>query len=100
MNGEIPSFTMEKRLVRDDGSLVWAYLTVSLQRDAGYPAYRIAIVQDISERKQLEELRTNEERFRGTFENAAVGIAHEDLTGRFLRFNERFCAILGYTPQS
>src|SRR5208283_4587713 len=32
------------------------------------------------------------------FENAAVGIAHEDLTGRFLRFNETFCAILGYLP--
>ena len=44
-------------------------------------------------------MRASEERFRGTFENAAVGIAHEDLTGRFLRLNERFCAILGY-PQT
>ena len=41
----------------------------------------------------------SEERFRGTFENAAVGIAHEDLTGRFLRLNEQFCTILGY-PQT
>ena len=44
-------------------------------------------------------LRESEERFRGTFENAAVGIAHEDLTGRFLRFNKKFCAILGYAPE-
>jgi PAS domain S-box-containing protein len=44
----------------------------------------------------LKGIRESEERFRGTFENAAVGIAHEDLDGRFLRFNERFCAILGY----
>ncbi len=43
-----------------------------------------------------EALSEREQRFRGTFENAAVGIAHEDLTGRFLRLNERFCAILGY----
>ena len=45
-----------------------------------------------------EAMRESEERFRGTFENAAVGIAHEDLTGRFLRFNKKFCEILGYPP--
>ncbi|MGO9107989.1 MAG: PAS domain S-box protein, partial [Thermoguttaceae bacterium] len=44
----------------------------------------------------LKEIRKSEERFHGTFDNAAVGIAHEDLNGRFLRLNERFCAILGY----
>jgi two-component system sensor histidine kinase/response regulator len=55
MNGDIPTFTMEKRLVRKDGSLVWAYLTVSLQRDAGDAAFCIVIVQNISERKRLEE---------------------------------------------
>ena len=55
MRGDLPSFTMEKRLVRKDGSFVWAYLTVSLQRDpAGQPAYCIAIIQNISERKRLE----------------------------------------------
>src|SRR5262249_40350496 len=42
-----------------DGSPVWVDLSVSLQRDAtGTPAYMIAIMQDISERKRLEgELR-------------------------------------------
>ena len=55
MNGDLPSFTMEKRFVRKDGSFVWAYLTVSLQRDADSSAYCIAIVQNISERKRLEE---------------------------------------------
>ena len=55
--------------------------------------------QEIAERTRAEEgLRASEQRFRGTFENAAVGIAHEDLTGRFLRLNERFCAILAYPP--
>ena len=53
---------------------------------------------DITDLKRAEDaLRESEERFRGTFENAAVGIAHKDVTGRFLRVNEKFCDIVGYT---
>jgi PAS domain S-box-containing protein len=49
------------------------------------------------ERSRAEQaLRESEERFRGTFENAAVGILHTDAAGRFLRVNEKFCAIVGY----
>ena len=52
---------------------------------------------DITDLRRTEEaLRESEERFRGTFENAAVGIAHLDLDGRFLRVNEKFCDIVGY----
>ena len=59
VRGELPSFSMEKRFIRKDGAIVWTQVTASLQRDAaGQPAYCIAIVQDISERKRLEgELR-------------------------------------------
>ncbi|HKU43005.1 MAG TPA: PAS domain S-box protein [Polyangiales bacterium] len=41
-------------------------------------------------------LRESEARFRGTFENAAVGIAHVGLDGRWLRVNDKLCAIVGY----
>src|SRR5207253_689794 len=52
------------------------------------------------ERSRAEQaLRESEERFRGTFENAAVGIAHTDFQGRWLRFNQKFCDILGYARQ-
>lgn len=43
------------------------------------------------------ELRASEERFRATFEQAAVGMAHVSTTGRFVRLNDRFCDIVGYT---
>ena len=52
-----------------------------------------------SRRRAEEALRESEERFRGTFENADVGIAHHDLEGRFLRVNQKFCEILGYTRE-
>jgi two-component system, sensor histidine kinase and response regulator len=63
LRGELPGFTLEKRYVRRDGSPVWVELSVSLQRDgAGKPDYFIGIVQDISNRKQLEgELRQAKE---------------------------------------
>ncbi|WP_298437471.1 PAS domain S-box protein [Geobacter sp.] len=45
---------------------------------------------------QTESIQESEERFRSTFEQAAVGIAHVGLDGRFLRVNRRFCGILGF----
>jgi PAS domain S-box-containing protein len=51
--------------------------------------------QEIAERTRAEEgLRASEERFRGTFENAAVGIAHIDADSRCLRANQRMSEIL------
>jgi PAS domain S-box-containing protein len=50
------------------------------------------------ERARVERtLRESEERFRSTFANAAVGIAHVGLDGRWLRMNPKLCEILGYT---
>lgn len=53
---------------------------------------------DLSEHQRFEEaLRASEQRFRGTFENASVGIAHVSLDGEWLELNERFCELLGYS---
>jgi PAS domain S-box-containing protein len=41
----------------------------------------------------------DEERFRATFEQAAVGMAHAGLDGKWLRVNQRLCDILGYTRE-
>jgi PAS domain S-box-containing protein len=51
-----------------------------------------------NERRRADEaLKASEDRFRDTFDNVAVGIAHNDLAGRWLRVNQKFCDILGYT---
>ncbi|MFH0953733.1 MAG: response regulator [Verrucomicrobiota bacterium] len=42
-------------------------------------------------------LRASGEQFRATFEEAAVGIVHAALDGRFLRVNQRMCDIVGYS---
>jgi PAS domain S-box-containing protein len=48
---------------------------------------------DITERQRAEE------QHQATFDNAAVGIAHVGLDGRWLRVNDQLCAIVGYTRE-
>ncbi len=61
---------------------------------------QVGIGIDITERKQMEEaLRASEASFRGTFENAAVGIAHVGLDGTWLRMNDKLCEITGYSRE-
>lgn len=53
---------------------------------------------DMSDRERhAAALRESEARFRATFENAAVGIAHVAPDGDWLRVNSKLCSILGYT---
>jgi len=104
LSGGIPA-SLEKRYLRKDGSTTWVKLTLSIQRDGeGRALYFTGLVEDINARKAAEErlaaageaLRLSEERFRATFEQAAVGIIHTSLSGRILRSNERFAEIIGY----
>jgi PAS domain S-box-containing protein len=54
--GEIDRYTVEKRLLRKDGSNVWAEVTSSSVRDAaGNFLYAVRVQHDISARKQTEQ---------------------------------------------
>ena len=91
----VGTFSEEKRYVRKDGSVIWTNRTVSLARDEpGQPLYFIRVVQDITERKRLEE------QVERTFEQAPVGIMHTDIeTDRILRANSKLCEMFGYTRE-
>ena len=55
---ELQTYSMEKRYFRKNGTVVWINLTVSLVRETtGMPLYFISVVEDISERKRVEEER-------------------------------------------
>lgn len=61
---------------------------------AGYGGELGAIGRAFDE--MAESLERSETRYRATFEQAALGIAHLSLEGRFLRVNQRLCQIVGY----
>ena len=55
-------------------------------------------VTDAEVRRRAEQaVKESEERFRATFSQAAVGIAHVAPDGRWLRVNQRLCEIVGYS---
>lgn len=54
----------------------------------------------VTERRLIDgKMRQLERRFRATFEQAAVGIAHASLDGRWLRVNRKLCEIVGYSEE-
>jgi two-component system sensor histidine kinase/response regulator len=94
-------YDVEYRVRRSDGVYRWFKTRgTPIRNSDGDIAKWFGTCTDITDLRQTEEaLRASEERFRGTFENAAVGIAHRDATGHFLRVNEKLCAIVGYSRE-
>ena len=79
---------------------------------AGNVVAASSIAQDVTERKRAERqlraaketaegansaLRESEERFRGAFDGASIGMALVSPEGRFLEVNRALCGILGYS---
>src|SRR5262245_8823404 len=91
----------EFRVRSKDGSTRWHLSRGTVVRTPeGKPLRFIGTTVDITDLKRAEEaLRESEQRFRGTFENAAVGIAHMHPNGQHLRVNQKCCDILGYTRE-
>ncbi len=97
--GDTTSYTLDKRYVRKDGSLVWARLTGTIVRDAGGQAtHFIAVVEDISERRASEQARRHSDAlFREVVEMAPSGLLMVDGDGRIVLANEAATQMFGYT---
>jgi len=75
--------------VTDTAFLVFGLLTALAAASLAFLGIRRS-------RAKSAEIADANRRFRATFDQAAVGIAHFDSQGRVLRINERFCEIIGY----
>lgn len=99
-NGDCKGCQFIKRYLHRDGHIVWVQVSLSLVSEGAKEApYIIAQIEDITEQRQAEDrLRASEEEYRTMFELAGVGKAERDcLTGQFVRVNQKFCEITGYS---
>ena len=96
--GEIDRFSLEKRFVRKDGSIIWTTISVGCVRKAdGSVDHICTVVQDISKRKAAEEAtKKAEHKFRQIFEQAPEGIFKTSPDGQALSVNPAGARMLGY----
>jgi len=97
--GEVPSYQIEKRYVRKDGTLVWSRVSVSFLVGSTGDVHAIGMVEDITARKSAEEaLRLSEERLKLALEAATDGLWDRNLVTRETYFSPRVATTLGHDP--
>lgn len=100
-DGKRNLFAMEKRYLRDDGTTVWANLTiVVLRNNNGRMTHHFGMLEDITERKMAtNELASKEARWR-TYLNTASEILHAITPeGRIKWVSDAITSKLGYSPE-
>jgi signal transduction histidine kinase len=118
LRGESDGYTIEKRLIRKDGSIVYANFAVSCVRKAdGSIDYLVSMVEDISERKKAEQsvrrlhqdLQQRAEQLEAAnkeLESFSYSVSHDlraplrSIDGFSKALEEDFSAVLGAEGQS
>ncbi len=98
LHGE-PAPVEEYRVVRPTGEVRWVTGTAKgfPTREGRYPGRILVTIHDITELKKAQEaLLVSEERFRGVYASAPLGIGLLDSEGRFTATNPELCRMLGY----
>ncbi len=97
----LENLAFDTKIIRADGVEREVSSSWKLMYDAdGTPSKMYGVVQDITEKKQLERaLKLSEEQFRGAFEYSAMGIAIADRDKKWTVINDSLCNMLGYARE-
>lgn len=100
--GKIDNYSVEKRLIRKDGQIKWINISTSLVRNSeGNPQYFIGIVEDISQRKEIEEKLQKSQRWLQAITDANPNLLYiyklPEIKNIYI--NAEVVKILGYTPE-
>ncbi|MDF7722832.1 PAS domain S-box protein, partial [Enterobacter hormaechei subsp. xiangfangensis] len=100
INGEINSYSLEKRYYTRSGAVVWALLAVSVVRHAdGTPLYFIAQIEDINDLKQTEWVNKRlMERITLANEAGGIGIWEWDLEPDVISWDKRMFELYEIPP--
>jgi len=101
MADEIPPFVIENRYIRKDGGLVWVRKNVAWVLGAyGRPQWLLALVEDITHHRQVEEERRTSERiYRAIGEAIPYGIWICDPEGRNIYASQSYLDLVGITQE-
>jgi PAS domain S-box-containing protein len=92
--GALDRYAIEKRYRHKSGSWVWVDLTVSAVRlPSGEPRYFIAVIEDITQRRQAEEALRRQAL---VFDNIHDGVILTDVNGRITDWNPGAERMFGY----
>lgn len=98
--GEANGFTLDERVIREDGTIVYVTTVVNCARKAdGSVDYYVIFVQDITERKLAEQaLIKSEERFSKVVQSTMDNVNITRLSDGLILFaNDSFTTLSGYT---
>ncbi|GAA4768958.1 hypothetical protein GCM10023230_18550 [Flavobacterium hankyongi] len=101
-NGEIKQFSMEKRYFHKNGDIIWVSITVSpLWEKNETPNHHIAIVEDISARKEAQDALLESKQKIKDLIDSIDGIVWEgdSIEPGITYISKKSEAILGYTPE-
>ena len=104
LSGEINMYSMDKRYIRPDGSIVWVHMIVApLALSNGQLCSHICLVQDITERKEMEKALNESERSKSVLLSHLPGLAYRcnydyDWTMQYV--SNGCYNLTGYPPES
>jgi PAS domain S-box-containing protein len=101
VRGETDSYTSEKRGVRADGSIIHLHVSSSSVRDEnGAFRFGVRVLQDISERRRMqEEVGASEQRLRELLEALPAAVYTTDGEGRVTFYNQAAVDLAGRVPE-
>jgi PAS domain S-box-containing protein len=101
VQGELDSYTIEKRAIRADGSVVHLEVSSSSVRDEqGRFRFGVRVMQDVTERKRMqEEISANERRLSEILQALPAAIYTTDADGKITFFNQAAADLAGREPE-
>ncbi len=98
VGGEQPSYQIEKRYLRKDGTVTWVSVNMTVIRDAhGRPVRTMATIEDISDRKRAAlALQESEARYHSVVDSVREVIFQTDAQGHWTLLNKAWEEITGF----
>ncbi len=104
MDGQISSYSLEKRYIKPDGTIVWVHISLApLEIRNNIVHSHICLIQDITERKLVEDALKESERSKSVLLSNLPGMAYRCNYDRqwTIQFVSDGCyEVTGYRPES